>query len=150
MVTVLRHPPDYIASEIAEAAMTLIAAATFEHSLSCLPHPVVAARIYRQRRVRDRVFGAQADTFGDPAWDILLDLCASSEPRKRISVSSACIAARVPPATALRHLARLVEQGFVERLADNVDRRRVFVQLTKHGQALMQECLADISGDACR
>ena len=40
--------------------------------------------------------------FADPAWDIMLDLFAARIEGKDITVSSAGIAACVPPTTALR------------------------------------------------
>lgn len=147
MVTTLRHPPVIIASDITDAVMTVIAAAIVDQNALASPYPITAARIYQQRRIRDRIFGDQADMFSDPAWDIMLDLFASHTGRKRISVSSACIAARVPATTALRHLRGLIERGFVERIADDVDHRRHFVQLTEYGHAQMHGCLAGISGD---
>jgi hypothetical protein len=41
------------------------------------------------------------DLFADPGWDILLDLYAARQEGKQVSVSSLCIAAAVPPTTAL-------------------------------------------------
>jgi DNA-binding MarR family transcriptional regulator len=156
MVTILHDAPEAIAANIADAVMTVIAAAGTHQNLNALaptPMPVsqiAAAQIYRQRRVRDRVFGARADAFGDPAWDILLDLYAASGTRKRICISSACIAANAPTSTALRYLARLLDHGLIKRVPDEADRRRYFVQLTEHGDALMEECMAGISNDTVR
>lgn len=56
--------------------------------------------IIKLRRLRDRFF--QHDLFAEPAWDILLDLKAASLEGQQVSVSSRCIAAAVPPTTALR------------------------------------------------
>jgi DNA-binding MarR family transcriptional regulator len=47
----------------------------------------------------------------------------------RVPVSSLCIAADVPPTTALRWLKTLVQQGLFVRRADPHDGRRVFVEL---------------------
>lgn len=80
------------------------------------------------RRLRDRFF--RADLFADPAWDILLDLTASRIERKPVSVSSLCIAAAVPPTTALRWVRMMTEQGLLERRADPSDARRMFVDLS--------------------
>jgi hypothetical protein len=59
----------------------------------------LARRYLRHRRERERLL---PDLFADPAWDILLDLFAASIERRPVSVSSACVAAAVPPTTALR------------------------------------------------
>ncbi len=80
------------------------------------------------RRLRDRYF--PSDLFADPAWDILLDLTASRLEKKPVSVSSLCIAAAVPPTTALRWVRMMTDQGLLERRADPADARRMFVDLS--------------------
>lgn len=80
------------------------------------------------RRLRDRFF--RADLFADPAWDILLDLSASRIEGRPVSVSSLCIAAAVPPTTALRWIRMMTDQGLLERRADPADARRMFVDLS--------------------
>ena len=84
-------------------------------------------RMIRARRLRTHFF--RADLFADPAWDMLLDLMAARLEGKKVAVSSLCIAAAVPPTTALRWLGVLTEHGLVERVADPEDGRRVYVQL---------------------
>lgn len=93
--------------------------------------PPAAERIRHliaMRRLRDRFFAP--DLFADPAWDILLDLAASRIERKSVSVSSLCIAAAVPPTTALRWIRMMTEQGLLVRRADPADARRMFVDLS--------------------
>lgn len=68
--------------------------------------------------------------FCQPAWDIMLDLYRAHLTDQRISVSSACIAAHVPPTTALRWLVTLEERELITRSADPRDRRRVYVSLS--------------------
>lgn len=84
--------------------------------------------IIRARRMRSQFF--EADLFADPAWDMLLDLFASDLERRRVSVSSLCIAAAVPPTTALRWIGTLHEAGLFERQADPADRRRAYIALS--------------------
>jgi len=94
--------------------------------------PVQFARlIYRFRRARDRAFG---EIFGEPAWDILLDLYVAGTERRTVSVTSACIASASPQTTALRWLTRLSEEGLIERRVDPADARRIYVQLTTRGR----------------
>lgn len=91
----------------------------------------VARAMYNERRLRDQAAGIRL--FGEPAWDILLDLFASEAEGKAVSVSSACLAASVPMTTALRWLARLEAEALVERSATG-DRRRINVCLTAGGR----------------
>lgn len=93
--------------------------------------PIAAAdvrRAIRVRRLRDQFFGS--GLFEDPAWDMLLDLFAADLEGVRVSVSSLCIAAAVPPTTALRWIARMTEAGLLEREPDPGDRRRAFMLLS--------------------
>lgn len=96
-----------------------------------------AKRLYAARRRRDRAF-AGYDLFGEPSWDILLDLFIAGEERNLIGVSSACIAACCPPTTALRWLGLLLDQGLIVRTDDPDDARRVNVALSATGMQLMQ------------
>lgn len=90
--------------------------------------PEVTARdvraVIRARRMRDQFF--TGELFADPAWDMLLDLFASELEGRRVSVSSLCIAAAVPPTTALRWIGAMHDAGLFERQADPNDRRRAY------------------------
>jgi hypothetical protein len=91
--------------------------------------PTVASlrAVIRARRLRDQYFAA--DLFADPAWDMLLDLLLARMEGRLVAVSSLCIAAAVPPTTALRWIKRLTDEGLFERTADPRDGRRVFIDL---------------------
>jgi len=90
--------------------------------------PVETVRsIIRARRLRARYF--PEEFFADPAWDMLLDLLQAEIAHLRVPVSSLCIAAAVPPTTALRWLKTMVARGIFIRRADPHDGRRVFVEL---------------------
>ncbi|WP_353229162.1 MarR family transcriptional regulator [Novosphingobium sp.] len=100
----------------------------------------LARRAYGDRRRRDRLF--QSGLFGEPAWDILLDLFISAKQCKRVSVTSACIGAAVPSTTALRWLAVLEQQGHIVREDDPADARRAFLQLSAETYAMMLDYFA--------
>ena len=91
-----------------------------------------ALRLNRQRMA---IVGAEL--FGDPSWNIMLDLFVRESDGKETTVSSACIGADAPPTTALRHLAHLVERQLVDRTTCSVDHRKVYVRLTDDGRARM-------------
>ncbi|NIJ22026.1 hypothetical protein FHS95_003737 [Sphingomonas naasensis] len=87
--------------------------------------------VIRARRMRAQFFADEL--FADPAWDMLLDLFAAGLERRQVSVSSLCIAAAVPPTTALRWIGTLHEAGLFERQADPADRRRAYIGLSARG-----------------
>ncbi|MEO0032803.1 MAG: hypothetical protein RIS94_2561 [Pseudomonadota bacterium] len=95
----------------------------------------LAREFYVGRRRRGRFLSA--DLFGEPTWDILLDLYVASRENRRVPTTSACIGAHVPPTTALRWLRILESRGLVEREDDGRDGRRTFVRLTPRGLAAM-------------
>lgn len=95
--------------------------------------------IIRARRLRDQYF--HADLFADPAWDMLLDLLAARLAGERVAVSSLCIAAAVPPTTALRWIKTLCEHGMFVRSADPQDGRRVFIALADEAAAGLEAYL---------
>jgi hypothetical protein len=95
--------------------------------------------IIRARRLRDHFF--HGEMFADPAWDMLLDLMAARVERQRVAVSSLCIAAAVPPTTALRWIKTLCDQGLFVRVADPEDGRRVFIELSAETAAMMEAYL---------
>ena len=101
----------------------------------------VARDIYALRRERDALFG-NGELFGEPAWDILLDLYVAYAERKQVSVSSACIGSASPPTTGLRWLGILADSGFVTREHDPQDQRRVLVRLSQTGVEAMDNYLA--------
>jgi hypothetical protein len=95
--------------------------------------------IIRGRRLRDHFF--HAELFADPAWDMLLDLMAARLEKQRVAVSSLCIAAAVPPTTALRWIKSLCDQGVFVRVADPEDGRRVFIELADQSAVAMENYL---------
>lgn len=105
---------------------------TLRHEEAVAVDPGEIRQIIRARRLRDRQFGK--GLFEDPAWDMMLDLFAAHLERADVSVSSLCIAAAVPPTTALRWIARMTDAGLFERRPDPFDRRRAFMGLTKTAQ----------------
>ncbi len=87
------------------------------------------------RRARARFL--PVDLFGEPAWDLLLDLFIAGEEGKPISITSACIASGVPSTTALRWIGVLDERGLISRDPDPEDGRRIYVSLTEAARAAM-------------
>ena len=102
-------------------------------------HPLwldLAREHYRNRRRRDKIFGTET-LFGEPAWDVLLDLFIAAKENRQVSVMSACIGAAVPSTTGLRWISALEREGLLAREDDPNDARRTYVLLTPKGYAAM-------------
>jgi hypothetical protein len=99
--------------------------------------------IIKLRRLRERFF--PPDLFADPAWDILLDLKAAAQEGQHVSVSSLCIAAAVPPTTALRWISAMTDSGMLVRRQDPADARRVFIELSPETSAKMDDYIVAVS-----
>ena len=107
-----------------------------------LPAPSLVRQMIAQRRARARFF--DGDLFADPAWDMLLDLTAARAEHARVSVTSLCIASGVPPTTALRWIGQMEKAGLFERVEDDTDRRRAFIQLSDRAADAMARYFAEI------
>ena len=88
----------------------------------------VAKWLYWSRGLRPTTLSC--NMFGEPAWDMLLDLYIGEKTGTRTSVTSACIGSRVPHTTALRHIAALSKAGWVVRIPDEGDKRRFWLALS--------------------
>jgi DNA-binding MarR family transcriptional regulator len=98
-------------------------------------------QIIRARRLRSRFL--PEDLFADPAWDMMLDLFHAGLMQRRVSISTLCSEAGVPPTTALRWMTALVERGLFVRRADPHDGRRFFVELAPATSQAMKQYFAE-------
>lgn len=69
--------------------------------------------------------------FGEPSWDMMLDLYVAEQEGRRPFVSDMYVAANVPRTTAVRHLESLIESGYMHREDDPTDGRRSFILTTE-------------------
>jgi DNA-binding MarR family transcriptional regulator len=104
------------------------------------PASGLVAQIINARALRPQFFGPEL--FGEPAWDILLELYQSQLCQFRMKVSSVCAASGVPATTALRWMKVMEGRGLIERRADPRDGRRVFVSLSPVAVAAMDAMFA--------
>lgn len=96
----------------------------------------------RLRRLRNNYFSSEF--FADPAWDMLLDLTAAQLEGEKVAVSSLCIAAAVPPTTALRWIKTMCDAKLFERHADPLDGRRIFIGLSAGASNAMMSYLGAV------
>lgn len=99
----------------------------------------LAENLYRSRRMRDDMF--DGELFGEPAWDMLLDLYISHVGARRVPVTSLCHASCKPTSTALRWLAALESRGLASRYSSSSDNRVKYVELTELGVTQMNKYL---------
>jgi DNA-binding MarR family transcriptional regulator len=103
-----------------------------------------ANQIYQSRRARDQSF-PHPQIFGEPAWDILLDLYIRQARGETVSVKSATIGSAASASTALRWLKVLEEEGLISSHGDASDSRRRLVSLTPEGFERMTRHLTEIA-----
>lgn len=84
------------------------------------------------------------DLLYDPVWNIALDLTLAKLRDQFISVSSVCLASGVPDTTALRYLSIMEKHDLIERSADPSDKRRIFVQISEHGERAVLDYLGRV------
>lgn len=131
-------------SEISQAAQNG-AAPTTGRAVAPSPaalRPQAIRALIRVRRLRGNYFPSHL--FADPAWDMLLDLTAARLEGERVAVSSLCIAANVPPTTALRWIRTMTEQGLFVRRHDPEDGRRIFIELAEPAAAAMTSYFGEL------
>jgi predicted transcriptional regulator len=100
----------------------------------------LAAAVYGARMERSRCL--PMSLFGEPAWDMLLDLFINTARGLRLGTTSLCLGSNAPQSTALRYVERLEEEGLVRRYQPVDDRRLNCVELTPRGKKQMREYLS--------
>lgn len=103
----------------------------------------LAERLYKGRRARERFL--PSGLFGEPCWDLLLDLYIARHRKRIVTTTGACIAACVPMSTGLRWLEKLEAASIVERSPCPRDHRLILVTLTDEGVDRMSDLLIQIA-----
>lgn len=96
-------------------------------------------QIVARRSVRAQFL--DSDLFGEPGWDMLLDLYVALRRGRRLSVTALCLSAGVPNSTALRWVRELTTRGLIERAPDPDDGRRTFLALSDRALAALETYL---------
>lgn len=104
-----------------------------------------AQKLYAERRLREKFIASHH--FGEPSWDMLLDLAIQSMIGRPVSVNSACIASAVAPTTALRWMAILEKEGLIVRKPGISDRRVNWVSLTPKGASLVKRYIIALNSN---
>lgn len=102
-----------------------------------------ARRTIRRRLLRRQLMGSR-ELFGEPAWEILLDVFVHECEGKPLAITSTCATAGIPMSSGLRLIQKLCEAGLLRRFPDPFDGRRCFVRLQPAARDRMR---AYFSGD---
>ncbi|NBX58710.1 MAG: hypothetical protein EBT64_09570, partial [Gammaproteobacteria bacterium] len=81
----------------------------------------------------------------DATWSMLTELLRARLSRRRLSVTSLCLASKSPVTTALRRIERLLEAGLVSCTQDPKDRRRKYIELTADGADRVHDALKAVT-----
>lgn len=85
-------------------------------------------RVLKLRTSRNRIFSKAL--FGEPAWDMLLQLYDAQLEGRTEYVTGLCEASGVPQTTALRWISCLEDRNLIRKEHDIHDQRRILVSLT--------------------
>src|SRR3546814_682911 len=96
-----------------------------------------ARRAYKRRQFCRELIGSPK-LFGEPAWDMLIDLFIHESEGKKVATSALCLASTAPPSTALRLVNKLCEAKLLVKIDDPDDGRRQFVELTPDTAARLE------------
>lgn len=91
--------------------------------------------VIRSRRLRSSYLNPHL--FGEPAWDLILELFALHLEQQRIITSKVSLVAGVPDGTAHRWMDKLQSNGLIERKGDAFDRRRQWIAISALGVQIM-------------
>ena len=81
----------------------------------------------------------------DATWNMLAELLRARITKRRISVTSLCLASRGPVTSALRRVEQLLKDGLITYALDPKDRRRKYVELTSEGASRMQSAVRGVA-----
>jgi DNA-binding MarR family transcriptional regulator len=110
-------------------------------SLTAADEAVLIAKIIGARQKRTILFGA--NLFADPAWDTMLELFLAELEGRRLATTELGCKTNVPSTTSLRWAEKLEADGWVRRVPDPRDLRRVFVELSARGSEAMHVWLKE-------
>lgn len=83
----------------------------------------------RRRILRNQLLGA-SEHFGEPAWNILLDLFIHEAKSQPLSMSALCITAGIPTSSAMKLIQRMCDDGILKRSPDISDGRRSLITIS--------------------
>jgi hypothetical protein len=120
----------------------LTQAGRIERNSLQLSQVAIRMRLAASRRRRH----LSGEWFGEPAWEMLLELFIQFAGGARVSTKSLVIASGAPDTTGLRVIDRLEEAGLVERSPSQTDKRVTLVSLSRQGVVAVGTVLMEAEG----
>jgi DNA-binding transcriptional ArsR family regulator len=106
-------------------------------SLSRIESALETAERAFQERLKRTDFVGHKELFGEPAWDMLLDLFIRQSKSEKISVKSACLNSDMPAPTVARWIKVLESNGLIISQQDPGNEMRSSINLTQAGYEAM-------------
>lgn len=100
-----------------------------------------AGQLWWERRLRNRYF--PAELFGEPAWDLLLDLLVAAKEGRAVRLSKAHLGACVAPSMAERRAKALVDLGVLATGLIKPGSRILHLTLTASAKAKLERLLEE-------
>ena len=97
----------------------------------------------RSRRLRYRYFPHVL--FGEPAWDMLLELLSAEIQDRQVTVLDLCEAAGTPGTTTLRWLSSMESEGLLIRRRDPTDSTSELIELEPTASAALRQYFHELS-----
>ncbi|MDH2129631.1 hypothetical protein N5J77_00725 [Sphingobium yanoikuyae] len=94
------------------------------------PAALENARAVRERRKFRSALIGSPELFGEPSWEMLIEVFIQEAEGVKIAVNTLCRSSTATPSTALRIFNKLCEARLLVKVSDPNDGRRHFVQLT--------------------
>lgn len=139
-----------LADEAEAQAMSMVGSAhddvpeKADHNVRAKGHFVgLAKNQYVSRRNRERFF--EKKIFGEPGWDMLLELYAGEMNDEKISTSNLILSSSAPSSTALRWIKHLEDAGLVAKKSSHLDGRVQYQRITNAGFDSMTKYFETIS-----
>lgn len=103
-----------------------------------------ARRAYEERKSRSELIGSK-EIFGEPAWDLLLDLFIHQSNDENVTVKAASLHPDTPASTTIRWLRVLEHNGLLETHIDPANSEQHLVHLTPTGYEGMMRYLESVA-----
>ncbi|WP_267395747.1 MULTISPECIES: helix-turn-helix domain-containing protein [unclassified Sphingomonas] len=107
----------------------------------------IAEAVHAARQRRATAFPKLVNLMDGPCWDILLSVFIADQRNERLMITTAATRTLASKTTVMRHLELCHELGMVIRLADERDRRKVYLKLSAEATEAMQEYLESVRSD---